>query len=236
MSYSKRSEYLKKVISHIRYVFVRNDIKKELDAHILDKVDYYIKEGKGFAEAEQQAIADMGDPHIVGKQLNREHSPLLGYLFYISRIIVILLLILNIVPLFSIVGSVLSDNIEELEPTTNNILYEKQFDKKVEIDNFTIRFKKIVYDDKNNLYLYFDQYEKGIIKNIYTQLDLGVLKDEKGNLYSDYSISSNGGIITKSLLKIENFPKDKSKLLIDYDKFNREYKAEFLIKDVEENE
>jgi len=92
----RKEEYLKTVEKQIQFIFDRNTICKELEEHLIDSIEDLMEEGLSKEEAEKVAVKQMGDPIKVGKQLNKEHHPWIGYLLIVSRC-VLLFLIINFV-------------------------------------------------------------------------------------------------------------------------------------------
>lgn len=80
-------EYLQCVRKHILYVFDRDNIEQELEGHLQDSTEDLRKEGFSKEEAERLAVEHMGNPHMVGRQLNKEHHPVIGYAWLVSAII-----------------------------------------------------------------------------------------------------------------------------------------------------
>ncbi|SHE75122.1 hypothetical protein SAMN02745784_01670 [Tissierella praeacuta DSM 18095] len=96
MSFHKMDEFLKSVLSYIKFPFDREDIKLEMEAHILDKINYYMVQGYDEKKAEELAVKDMGDPKEIGIQLNKEHNPIIGWLWRITNIAVTIFIVINI--------------------------------------------------------------------------------------------------------------------------------------------
>lgn len=76
------SIFLDTVADQIAYQPVRKVILKELEEHIEDHVEEYLQQGLSRAEAETKAVFCMGDPVLVGTQINevrcvRNNIPLL---------------------------------------------------------------------------------------------------------------------------------------------------------------
>ena len=44
----------------------------------------------------------MGNPDEIGEELNREHNPIIGWIWAVSRVIAIVLIILSILPVLNI--------------------------------------------------------------------------------------------------------------------------------------
>ena len=69
-------EYLEKVLAQVRVKKIRPILGRELEDHLLLQTRDYQAQGMEEAQAQQQAITDMGDPVILGKQLDGVHRPL----------------------------------------------------------------------------------------------------------------------------------------------------------------
>ena len=87
----KSQEYLDIVTKQVRYIFDREYIEAELKEHLEDSIQDLMEEGLSRDEAEEQAILQMGDPVETGKLLNKEHHPLIGYLYAASNVCLVLM-------------------------------------------------------------------------------------------------------------------------------------------------
>lgn len=77
--------------SHIKYRSVHKTIEDELLVHMEEQKNEYIKSGVNEENAEIKAIEQMGDPDIIGKQLNKAHRPRTEWpLLIIAFVLVIL--------------------------------------------------------------------------------------------------------------------------------------------------
>ena len=80
--------------AHIRFKPDRAAAEEELLAHLEDKAEAILREKDLLVyEAEQQALASMGDPDEVGRQLAAVHKPWLGYLWLWSRRVLIMCIV-----------------------------------------------------------------------------------------------------------------------------------------------
>lgn len=109
-----KQEFLESIRKQIHFVFDRDAIEQELNQHIEDCMLDLMSEGYSKEEAESIAVEQMGDPIEIGKQLNEEHHPLIGYLFVASKVILALL----IVPSIIMIGYCGYDVIRLATPTT----------------------------------------------------------------------------------------------------------------------
>ena len=138
----KKYQYLYAVEKHVDYIFDRKKIVKELEDHIDDNIEELIHEGYTQEEAEVRAVEMMGNPHEVGKELNKLHNPIIGYLLILSRIAVLAILFSLSKPIFTdIEGTVkmfspiVSENsVETIE--INEEIYLSSY--KILIDNLCV--------------------------------------------------------------------------------------------------
>ena len=86
-----KNEFLETVKKQVLYIFDRQDIIDELSQHIEDSIMDMVDDGIQYLDAEKIAIQQMGDPKEIGKQLNKEHNPVIGYLLLLSKIVICLL-------------------------------------------------------------------------------------------------------------------------------------------------
>jgi cell division protein FtsW (lipid II flippase) len=73
--FEKIQDYAHTVCTNIRWKKAHAMITEEIENHLTDQRDAYIAQGVNEAAATDQAIAQMGDPMIVGTQLDRTHRP-----------------------------------------------------------------------------------------------------------------------------------------------------------------
>ena len=72
---SKITEYLEAVRQQIRWKKAQSPVLEEIKNHIIDQKDAFVSNGHNEEAATDKAIAEMGDPIVVGEQLNRAHRP-----------------------------------------------------------------------------------------------------------------------------------------------------------------
>ncbi|MCQ1529000.1 FtsW/RodA/SpoVE family cell cycle protein [Lutispora saccharofermentans] len=68
-------DFLDAVCGQVRFKTVHSSIKDELSDHIACLKDEYISEGMDAENASLKALQQMGDPVLIGRQLNQAHSP-----------------------------------------------------------------------------------------------------------------------------------------------------------------
>lgn len=73
--YDDIKKYSKTVCDQIRWKKVRPIVEKEIENHIYDQSEAYILDGLGEEDAIKKAIAQMGDPVIIGGEFDKTHKP-----------------------------------------------------------------------------------------------------------------------------------------------------------------
>lgn len=82
------NKYLKKISQEIKYKPIQEEIVSEIESHINEKKEDFLRSGYTDKEAEIKAIKEMGEPNIIGKELNKIHKP--KFNFWLFSILVIL--------------------------------------------------------------------------------------------------------------------------------------------------
>lgn len=89
MNSSEFDDYIKNVLSQVSFVFEHQNIKRELMSHLLDLQEEYVSQDVQSSEIPKRVIEDMGDPVLIGKELNQIHHPLIAWLWWVSRLMVV---------------------------------------------------------------------------------------------------------------------------------------------------
>lgn len=144
-------EFLNTVCEQIKYKPIRNSISEELKNHIEDKKEELIEMGQNDEEAEKNAVEQMGNAEIIGKELNKIHRPRLDW-----KLLIILAVLL-------IFGFVISYIITENEHT-EMMQYMKEGVSEYITTNYMIKYVCFVgLGFTIGVIIYFCDYER--IKN-----------------------------------------------------------------------
>ena len=93
-------DWCRKVTDQVAFWPDHAAIRQELLAHLEDRAADLERAGFDRVQAEQRALTAMGNPAEVGKALNRAHKPWLGWLWQLSRGLVLAMAVLAVVLLF----------------------------------------------------------------------------------------------------------------------------------------
>ena len=96
MSLHDKEKFLAEVLNQIKFKYDRYDIRMELESHIQDKTEYYSELGYDMDKAEEMSVNDMGDAKAIGKELNKEHNPFIGWIWRLTNVFLVLFIIVNI--------------------------------------------------------------------------------------------------------------------------------------------
>ncbi len=109
MAVSKFNDFCTQVCEHVRFSPDRAAITAELTAHLEDHMDALVARGFPPETAARQAVAAMGDPEEIGKELDKSHSPFLGWFQICFRVAVWGLAVLVLLFTLPQVGAIAED-------------------------------------------------------------------------------------------------------------------------------
>ena len=213
-------EYLNKVISHVKFKYDRKEIKWELEEHMEDMYDDFISEGMSKEDAEKAVVDCMGDADEIGKELNEAHNRILGNVWRISRIIAIILIILSILPVFvtclTVIFSLFSSYSYFYDKS--QIVSSVKVNQTEKLDDMYLKLEEVILYDNNCVELHYKTWYQPFSSSIRWTFDISSddITDDLGTEYNGYSGGSSAGIVSKHNMVIDGFPKDATKLIIDY--------------------
>lgn len=183
-----KEEFLKEVRKKIKYIFDRDKIESELNDHIKESIIDLMQDGYEYEKAEEIAVEQMGDPSEIGKMLNKEHHPVLGYCLLSTRILIVLL----ILPIIFKVGIILYNGIEILTPTTiDTSIKDYKVNLEIEIPSHDIVIDKICINEKNEYYLTYRSFVNKSYSRINWSNQINIF-DSNGDYLGRKSFSSHG--------------------------------------------
>lgn len=96
---NKRRSYLSKVTEQIRSKEAKKYVSAELNHHLQETKNVWMKKGLTEEEAENKAIEQMGSPVTLGVQLNKIHRPKVDWMMFI---LLMAILCLGLLPMFTL--------------------------------------------------------------------------------------------------------------------------------------
>jgi len=82
-------KWVETVVKQMKFPPDRKYVRQELWDHLLDSRDCRMEQGMELKSAEEAAVKAMGDPVETGKLLNKIHGPWKGWLWMVSRVLLL---------------------------------------------------------------------------------------------------------------------------------------------------
>ena len=224
-------DFVNRVLSHVKFKYDHAEIAKELNDHIEDMADELMKSGIDESKAKEMAEGFMGDPDEIGEELNREHSAVLGWVWRISRIIVIALFIM-LMPTFLNTGLLAANTALNVfegygENEAESVV---KTDINGKIDDVYIFVDEVRLYDNGNIDVCYRTLHNPFGKSQIWSFSLnGCFKDELGNKYYGGG-SSSAGFVSYNISRLENFSPEAKELIIDYDYNGRKLYGKILLR------
>ena len=230
MSWQGKEAYLREVLSQVKFSYDHEPIYQELTSHLEERMEEYLSQGYEKEEAEEMALENFGNPVEIGKALNKEHSPLLGWVHFLSSTMAAIAMGVLILALFGLTFAMLDSRSGDIP--REDILRRIEVDEKVRIDDRIIHFDEVIVEKNGDLSIIYNTLlTRDFGSSGYTFGNIGTILDETGQ---DYFFSSGqgsfGGIFSRWRRTVHGFPEDAEKLIIEYDNYNRYYKVEISLK------
>lgn len=231
---AKGEAYLQEILSYIRFTFDRKDIRTELESHLTDKSEYYVENGFDSETAEQLSIQDMGDAKEIGIELNKQHNPVIGWIWRITNVITAILMIIFYYVLFTLLSANLHNGLDRI--AQKDIEYTIDLKEKVKIDDRVVCITRLIYESNGDMNIYYKTYNARLWGTGWNPSYIGEVTDNFGHKYVTGSGQSRSGIICRGVWTVDQFSEDANSLIITYDLYNRRYKIEIPLKAGDNNE
>ncbi len=215
-------DYLKKVVSFVKFKYDRNDIYFELLGHMEDRLEDYLSEGMEQEEAEALVLENMGDAEEVGRELNKEHKPLLGWIWRISRWVLILTILVNVPFVLNMglgvlysVGDVL---LNDREYQGSEAVYTIPVNDGWKYYDYHVTIQEVTYYEDETMVVYYTVWSNPFSRSIkwtYSLAGFGRVFDENGNDYPGGG-GLSAGVVSIGDLRLDGFPEDAQQLIFRY--------------------
>ncbi|WP_185929536.1 FtsW/RodA/SpoVE family cell cycle protein [Paenibacillus popilliae] len=80
-------KFVGEVLAHVKAKQMHNEIRAELQDHLLNEIEYGMDRGMDEAATAQQAVRNMGEPSVVAAQFNQVHRPKAPWKLWISVLV-----------------------------------------------------------------------------------------------------------------------------------------------------
>ena len=219
----KKDEFLKIVSKEIHFFLDREKISEELENHLEDSILDLMEEGFSKEEAEKQAVLQMGNPVEIGKSLNHEHYPLIGYL-WLGTTILVLFWCISLIPLcfytISNIGSFLLDG--PYWGAACEVSYD--VNEEIIMDSYRVELLKICPDRSNSDYytLFYRAWYTNPFKRVQQSFGIKLIGSDGfdytgsgGRTHSWLGIEGNVGFPIPSGSKMTLIFSDNQEIVLD---------------------
>ncbi len=185
-------EYLDEVTSYVKFKYDRREIFCELAEHMEDRYEDFLEDGMEEEKAKCATIACMGEAKEVGEELDKEHSPLLGWVYLILKRFCILMVIMTCIPVLNI-GLGFANSLFNLMDREyygdSPLVYTIDIDENFQIYEDTLILKDFRYYEDGTLELSYATWSNPFAKRVFWNASARVLLyDADGN-----AINTGGG-------------------------------------------
>lgn len=187
---SVSNSYIKQVLKHVKFIVDHRSIKRELRSHINDLIEEHNWQSLSIDELNNHIMEEMGNPDDIGKELNKIHHPIIGYVWVITRAIFIVILCLSLYNVYQ--SFILTSQNNQMKSDENldikSMLYAIGYTKGedlsnvkyrdwdirevVEIDNTILVFERVLLLENDNLVLLYRTDGKFNLFNQYNTIQM----------------------------------------------------------------
>ena len=220
MEENRWEDYIGEILTFVKFKYDHKAIRRELFAHMEDLCGELQAEGLDENMAHYMTVEYMGEAAEIGRELDQEHHALLGWLWRISRIVAVVLLLVSALPLLD-VGIYLAGSFvgQEFSPAPGNgELWHMEVDREFHTYDDTVILQDILYYPDGTLDIRY-----GTKRSLFSKSRFGTgmlghgLYDEKGEeLHHNAGGRKNGGYISKGQLQIREVTAEAKWLVLSY--------------------
>lgn len=229
MPASKPPDYAEQVLRYVQFPFDRPAIRQELEEHIED----LLSDVPELPEEEQPGYirGRMGDPEVVGKALNKEHSPVLGWLWKVSGWVMWAVLLWNLPMLLGLPSTILNYvtySSGHYEPPASGLVATVDCEVTGQIDDLELTIDQLRLYDNNELEICYRTFQSPFCRSAQWSFALpnDCFHNEDGETFYFGGGFSKGGRISYSQDRLEGFDPDSEFLILNYERNGRTFYAQ----------
>lgn len=215
--------FLNEVCKYVKFKGAHEGITEELQNHIQDRVHDYVEGGMEEELAVKKAVEAMGNPEDIGIELNRQHRPYLGWALIVVNTLLVIFIFLTVIYTLPMFFGIF-ESFNQL-PSKENIKYTVTVNERARIDDRFVTVKKLIVDKSNTVYIQYNElnmpYSWG-----WSMINFKIY-DDKGTSYYPSGGQERFSIFGKRYLQsFDNINQEATKLILDYDYYNRKMRFE----------
>lgn len=222
-------KFASEVLKEVKFKYDHNGIRQELIEHMEELYEDLQAEGMDASGAEIMTVVYMGDAKEIGQALNQEHSPILGWLWLIGRVLAMAFLVwASIAVLPSVMELYKGISAQYIEKMDSPLVYTVPLEEEWNIRGERIRLHEARYYEDGTLEIRGDSrdwdrshwHTSGLCRNM-------SITDAEGNLYAPVGMEENeiclgSGMFFRTQMLFEDVPSDTDEIIFCYDWFTGE--------------
>ena len=244
-------DYIKKMLAHVKFRFDRAGIREEYEEHMEDLYEMLTDSGMDEEEARCEVLNQLGDADANGEGLNMAHHPVIGWIWWTAKVLMICVLIFVIGSRGHDVYDIIK-NIGQYEKIHEgrHIMAEYEIDQFITVDDVTLYFDNVVRcQSEMNPDFQWVKINYIAIPHIFSKTPVTAsnfwqqsVTDENGTVFGEsidtYSYqkrifsnrsttrSTSHGLNTTNITR---FPVDSNTVIIDYNQNGRQFYLEIPV-------
>lgn len=181
MQSEARRKYFDAVLREVKFSWDHDEIRQELEGHILDQCEYLEMKGITGDDAEAEALKRMGSPKKLGQMLNQAHNPWIGRLWLLTNVLLVAVGVCYLFNMWTIrelendnlpFGWTPAENSSVIAMNKEDEVFHVTCDEVMNLETYQIRFTDVqcirntstsIYtrDSEYCLYIYFNRTGEG---------------------------------------------------------------------------
>ncbi|MCI7656373.1 permease prefix domain 1-containing protein [Anaerotignum sp.] len=208
--------YLNDVVSHVRFAFDRRKIRQELAEHMEDLYEDLLSQDIDEKQAAELTVDYMGDSEELGKELDKAHHPVLGYVWLILGILCIVVAAKTAFGLLDTGVSIAKGYFAEVRQASySEVVYMIPLDIEKEVYSYTIYIDKIVYYEDGMMEVDYATWRNPFSRDEYWTFEINACPYVNGTpCYDSAGSYKDGRFYGKGQIKLKNVPEEADRLQI----------------------
>lgn len=208
--------YLNDVVSHVRFVFDRKQIRQELTEHMEDLYEDLLSQEIDEAQAAELTVDYMGDSEELGKELNKVHNPVLGYIWLVLAILCLVVTAQTAFGLLDTGKEIAKGYFAEVRPASDSeVVYTIFPEVEKQVYDYTLYIDKIVYYEDGTMEVDYATWRNPFSRDEYWTFEIRAFPYVGEKVYYDSGGSyKDGRFYGKGQIKLENVPEEADCLKI----------------------
>ena len=209
-------KYIKDVTSHVRFRFDRREIAEELREHMEDLYEDLLAQGIEAEQAEELALEWMGDSEEVGKALDREHHPVLGWTWLILGVVCLAVVIKTVFGVIDLGKNIAEGYFGKIYPASAQpVVYTISPEIERQVYSYTLYIDKIVYYEDGMLEVDYATWRTPFSRDEYWSFEINVCPYVGDTpCYEGAGRYKDGRYYGKGQVKVRNVPQEADRLQV----------------------